>query len=695
MQVLELYIDNTRVDMFQDESVTITDALKDIRDIGKVFSPFSKQFNLPASSTNNKIFKHYYNFDIDNGFDARFRVDAILKLNGIDFKTGQIRLDGVGMKDNKPHTYKVVFFGKPNNLKDLFGDEELNALNSLSTYDFTYSSGALNNMRTAFISGLQSNQLAATNTANRNIVLPLILLNKYYTYNTGSTNQLKNINYPILQEDLKPAIKLKRVIEAIQTQYDITFNMADEGTTKTFFGSAMFDELYLWLHREKTPITKPETDPPTFGVDIGTRGKKLTFADFTYNSGNGDVLTNNKLVVNKGESYTLRIVLDPGTTNNTGEIIVKDKTTNELLFYREDVPFNNSSNLSVALVDLTSGNLDQRTYDIEFRINCQVSVSFAALSTAMTITTSTTIHNYSASAFSLSDFVFIQDYLPKMKVLDFLTGLFKMFNLVAYTKRGSSKIYVQTFDDFMTLGVTRDITKYVDITQSTIDRPVPYNRVNFKYSSPVTQTSLRYVDQFSQVFGDLRYSAPEKYDGQEFNQEVPFERSVLINLQDNAGNQTDNVLAWWVDAEGKTTLGKPYIFFNRLIDSSSNTVTSSNLTSYNAPSNVSSLETAGVGNHTLNFGSEYDEFNGNVNTNSLFSRFYQQFIEQSFNLKGRIIKITAQLPESFILNYSVNDVIVINGKEYYLNSLSTNLTTGKSEIELIVKTLTYTNSVLA
>ena len=694
MQVLELYIDNTRVDMFQDESVTITDALKDIRDIGKVFSPFSKQFNLPASSTNNKIFKHYYNFDIDNGFDARFRVDAILKLNGIDFKIGQIKLNGVGMKDNKPHTYKVVFFGKPNNLKDLFGDEELNALNSLSTYDFTYSSGAINNLRTAFISGLQSNQLAATNTANRNIVLPLILLDKYYTYDTGSTNQLKNINYPDLQESLKPAIKLKRVIEAIQTQYDITFNMADEGTTKTFFGSPMFDELYLWLHREKTPITKPETDPPTFGIDIGTRGKKLTFADFTYSSGNGDVLTNNKLVVNKGESYSLRLVLDPGTTNNTGEIIVKDKTTNELLFYREDVPFNNASNISVPLIDLTSGNLDQRTYDIEFRINCQVSVSFGALSTALRITTATTLHDYSASSFSLSDFVFIQDYLPKMKVLDFLTGLFKMFNLVAYTKRGSSQIYVQTFDDFMTLGTSRDITKYVDITQSTIDRPVPYNRVNFKYSNPVTQTSLRYVDQFSQVFGDLRYSAPEKYDGQEFNQEVPFERSVLINLQDHQGDQTDNVLGWWVDAEGKTTLGKPYIFFNRVIDSSSYTVTSSHLTSYNAPSNVSSLETAGVGNHTLNFGAEYDEYNGNVNTNSLFSRFYQQFIEQSFNLKGRIIKITAQLPESFILNYSINDIIVINGKEYYLNSLSTNLTTGKSEIELLVKTSTYTNSVL-
>ena len=94
-------------------------------------------------------------------------------------------------------------------------------------------------------------------------------------------------------------------------------------------------------------------EPPTLAREkkLCDKRKKLTFADFTYSSGNGDVLTNNKLVVNKGESYSLRLVLDPGTTNNTGEIIVKDKTTNELLFYREDVPFNSGSNLSVPLID--------------------------------------------------------------------------------------------------------------------------------------------------------------------------------------------------------------------------------------------------------------------------------------------------------------------------------------------------------
>lgn len=684
---VQLYIQDTRVDLFQDETISITDSIQNISDISKVFTPFSKQFNLPASSTNNKLFKHYYNFDITGGFDARFRVDARIEINHVPFKVGQIRLDGVSMKENHPHTYKVVFFGKPSDLKDIFGDEELSSLNPLNTYDISYSNS---DFLQAFKVGLQSTGVDATNTANRNIVVPLILLEKYYTYDTGSTNELKNVNFPVLKTDLKPAIKLKRVIEAIETQYNVDFNMADEGSIKTFFGSDMFDELYLWLHREKSPISLPETDPPTFGVDIATKSKKLTFADFTYSSGSGDVLTANKLIVNDGESYTIRLVLDPSVTNNTGEIIVIDKLTNELLYYRENVPFSSASNITVPLMNLTSGNLNQRTYDIEFRINCQSTVSFGALATGMTITkNAATLHNYSNSAFSLGANIFIQDYLPKMKVLDFLTGLFKMFNLVAYTKKDSSQIYVQTFDDYMTLGVSRDITRYVDITQSTIDRPVPYNRVNFKYSDPVTQTSLRFVNQFSQVFGDLRYSAPEKYDGQEFNQEVPFERSVLINLQDHHGNQTDNVIAWWVDDSGSTALGKPYIFFNRVIDSSSYTVTQLNLTSYNAPSNVSSDQ-----NHTLNFGAEYDEFNGDVNTNSLFSRFYQQYIEQSFNLKGRIIKISAQLPVSFILNYSVNDIIVINGQEYYINSLTTNLATGTTELELIVKTLTYTNSVL-
>ena len=721
---VQLYIQDTRVDLFKDETISITDSIQNISDISKVFTPFSQQFSLPASSVNNKLFKHYYNFDIQDGFDARFQVTARIEINQVPFRSGKIRLDGVSMKNNLPYAYKVIFFGEPSSLNDTFGDEDLSSLNALSAYDILYTG---DDFLDAFKTGLQSSTNPATTTANRNIVVPLILLENYYTYDTPATTRLDIATFPNLKTDLKPAIKLKRIIEAIQTQYDLTFNMTDihldefvlaedgsivldeagnpvvqEGAStdvKTFFGSDMFDELYLWLHRENSPISAPETDPPIFGIDTTTKNIKRTFADYTYVSGSGDYLTADKLVVNSGDSYTVRLVLNPSATNSTGEIIVKDKLTNELLYYKNNVAFVSGAPQTITITALTSGTLSSRTYDLEFRINCDVNVTFAASGTdALNIAKNgASISYYSSAAFSLGSNIFIQDYLPKMKVIDFLTGLFKMFNLVAYTKLYDSTIYIETFDDYMTKGVSRDITSYVDINASTIDRPVPFNQVNFKYSDPVTQTSLRFINQFSLVFGDLNYSAPEKYDGQAFNQEVPFERSVLINLIDNSGDVTNNVIGWWVDAEGKPALGSPYIFFNRVVDQSGVggfPVTNLSITQYNAPSNVSSLATAGVGNHTLNFGAEFDEFNGDINTNSLFERFYKQYIVQTFEQNGRIIKVSAQLPISFMLNYSVNDVIVINAQEYYINSIRMNLATGKSELELIVKKVTYTNSVL-
>ena len=111
MQIVELYISNQRVDLFKDESVSITDTIINAKDVSKVFTSFSQQFSLPANSKNNLIFKHYYNWDIVGGFDARVRVSAILKLNGVDYKIGKVKLNSVSMKDNKAYSYKVVFYG--------------------------------------------------------------------------------------------------------------------------------------------------------------------------------------------------------------------------------------------------------------------------------------------------------------------------------------------------------------------------------------------------------------------------------------------------------------------------------------------------------------------------------------------------------------------------------------------------------
>jgi len=687
---LELYIDNTRVDLFKDEAITITDTQQNIRDIALVFAPFSQQFNLPASSTNNKIFKHYYNNDIINGYDARFRVDSIIKLDGADFKVGKIRLDSVSMKDNKAHAYKVVFFGNTSSLKDIFGDETLSALNPLNAYDMALNNSDLLN---AFTDGLQSSGQKATATANRNVTLPLISLQKYYFYDSSALplqSNLHSTSFLDLQTQLKPAIKCRLIVEAIETQYNIEF-----GTN--FFGTAFFENLYLWLHREKTPVTPPPTpsnlNPISYGINFDQRSKKLTFADFTFTTG-VDFLTNNQLVVSDEYNYSIRLVLNTSVDRDL-ETISRDKLTNELLDYQTRMT--PATNFNVTLRDLNSGTLSSRTYDIEFRLNSDLGASFTAQTMRITRTlkdgTGATIGDYSYNAFSLSQNVFIQDYIPNMKVLDFMTTLFKMFNLTAYTKRGSSTIFVDTFDDFMSTGNSHDISKYIVVDSNTIDRPVPYSRINFNYSPSVTQTSLRYLNQFSQQFGNLNYSAPDKYDGQSYDIKVDGQRSQLINIIDENDDLTGNVFGWWVDADGKPTLGSPYMFFNQLVDSSAYPVTSGQYNTYNAPSNAIRSPITNEALHSLNFGIEYDEYTGDLIQNTLFSRFYSQYIVKLFEEQARIVKFTAQLPSSIVLNYELNDVFIVNGQEYYINSIRINLLTNKSELELITKQSAYTPTV--
>ena len=74
MQELQLYIEGERVELFKDESVSLTQTIQNVKDVSKIFTSFTKTFSLPASKTNNKIFKHYYNFDIVGGFDAHNRI---------------------------------------------------------------------------------------------------------------------------------------------------------------------------------------------------------------------------------------------------------------------------------------------------------------------------------------------------------------------------------------------------------------------------------------------------------------------------------------------------------------------------------------------------------------------------------------------------------------------------------------------
>ena len=222
MLQLQLYIEGQEVELYNDESVSLTQSIQDVRDIKKIFTDYSRTFTIPASKNNNKIFKHFYNYFIE-GFDARTKKDAHLFLNYKPFKKGKIKLEGVSLNNNEAKTYKVTFFGSTVVLPDLLGEDRLASLSELSAFDFRYNDS---NIQAYMTNGLDAN-IGATQI-NDAIVLPLITHTNRLTYDS-SVNELYNLDTTgsdngVPFTELKPALRLDAIIRAIELHYDVKFS---------------------------------------------------------------------------------------------------------------------------------------------------------------------------------------------------------------------------------------------------------------------------------------------------------------------------------------------------------------------------------------------------------------------------------------------------------------------------------------
>ena len=87
--------------------------------------------------------------------------------------------------------------------------------------------------------------------------------------------------------------------------------------------------------------------------------------------------------------------------------------------------------------------------------------------------------------------------------------------------------------------------------------------------------------------------------------------------------------------------------------------------------------------YSLNFNSEIDEFTLDLNENSLFKLYYQGYITNTFNKESRKLNIEGILPLSFLFEYSLGDRLLVNGTPFRINEITTNLNTGKSQLELL------------
>jgi hypothetical protein len=127
---LYIYVDDVahRVEMFQDEKVSVTSTIQNYSDIGKLFTDYSQSFTIPASPTNNAIFSHWYDNAVDDGYDARIRYNAYIEIETIPFREGNVQLEKANKKNGYIESYTLTFYGNLTQLKDKFGEDKLNGL---------------------------------------------------------------------------------------------------------------------------------------------------------------------------------------------------------------------------------------------------------------------------------------------------------------------------------------------------------------------------------------------------------------------------------------------------------------------------------------------------------------------------------------------------------------------------------------
>lgn len=829
-----------KADMNTSNSITIKDAIKKSKDVGKVFTSYTNPFRLPASKSNNIIFKRFSNNKVYEGFDPRRKYDARIQLNGVDFKKGYIRLNKVSLVNGLPSEYDVQFFGELASLRDTLSETKLRDLSGLAKYSFPFN---YTNVRKGFESGFDvviadgaglreetsiainqvpsvtgeavvslngtnhSFQVSAggtTTSVASNIAYEINLIDGYtsasaygivlvvsdvnqvetplafsagtatglqftvnivqtgtdvpqssndvslvdntngmfkfpmlshtrgfeYTKTIGTatnhegfhrllSNTEKTDNYNLTPSDmldildLKPAIRLPYIFEAIEKTFsNITFNkdwLFGEGNIRS---ASPINEMYLWLHNRKGFLGDDSSF--VWQREIKTAGAGEDEGEWSLDTDQTEDLRPITVTNAEAESEDVEIGANVSINTIAGTGNFQIKTEIFKIGSTEPVSINLSEVYEIEDIDLNyrisfpTSYLVRAAGQYYFRttVTCDSSIgSFkpkcvlyfqSDLGYTDTRFTSGGTGNRIIALSNINPKALMPDY----KAIDFLSDLFKLYNLVAFEEvqyDGSYKINIQSYDYYINSGVKLDITKYIDISRSSVERISPYSIVEYSFEKPKTFLAINQKEITGDDFGNATFNMDSftegvlasdslLFDGGKYEVKPKLEKMMYERLKDSEKILTPIQWGWFVNDNKENipepTIGKPLFMF----------IVGRETTGYNirwadnyeqdkpcmTPSNVSTN-----GMQTLHFNAEFDEYTLNVNEFSLFENFHSNYIDSIYSSFAKKIKVEAYLPPLFFYNLKLNTTIIIDNISYFIDTMDINITTSKVKFSLL------------
>ena len=662
-----------KVNTYKDENIFYEAKTKDITEVGGTFNDLTNTFNVPATETNNAIFRNWFELGIQNPFNPNLLVDAYIETNTIPFSFGDIQLEDVQWKDGKPSSYSITFYAKLTSLKDTFGEDTLKNLD-LSAYDYSYT---------------QQNIIDRFETDD--VFYPLMLhTDRNITYGiSGGINTSTGI---ILGSEIYPAIKQSILLDAIEEKYNIVFS-------NEFKNSEAINKLSLLMNDKRSESWSPAN---------------------TYYS--GTTVGNNGSVVINNDSFKTSIDLTNGQVNTS-----QNYQIGVLIRYvgSSDVPFkmrlinNNNEQDVIEMVEANGGsynpfvflgisnsivtgdvihNLDYRVEvfsDVENEISfSDIRVVIRYEQTPLVTPISEILINQSLNVTAtFSNDVLIQNYIPKIKIKTFVDNLIDMFNLILIPTAANTFELI-TLDEYYEKGNLVNITPYVD-DENKIDkrRKIP-TLVKYRYEDLDTVRELEYRERpvrNSLGFGSLDSDYTNVVgngDTEEIN--IDFKLPIITQIANtgNTINTTSIFVGLMQTVELEIEKPQGVIFYHNseidclpfkfAIDVDTNSV---NITKYPLVSVSNGLSVEDITN-SLMFGVEQDGVNGLFIEKSLTEVYYKKRLDNLYNLNNREVEVDANIPDEILQKIKLNSTIIYKNDLYNINSYKINLTNNKIEFSL-------------
>lgn len=629
-----------KIDLFSDEKISVNSSIQNINDISKIFADYSNSFTIPASQNNNQIFKHWYENSINDAFNQLIRYDGYIEIDTIIFRIGKWQIESASVKNNKIENYKITFYGDLLSLTDKFGEDKLKDVETLNDYTFNYSGSSVKNK-----------VISAT---AEDVMFPLITSDRVWETTGVSNTNIASPAGAILYTDLFPAMKVSKVLEAIESKYGLTFN-------STFLSDERFQSAYIWFKNNEARSLNFISIP-----------KKI-------------ILTNNQNGWFNIENSQIQIVrfFDGNAQLYNAQFnlnITFSGTTNSVIrVYKNGILFTSVSNTGTTASFNINQSMGIGLYYFEIQTSTSVTYSYTYNAKRYAYsssggTTEITFITGSGSSSAIPN-IDLTNNAPDIKVSDFFSGILKMFNLVAYSTDGVNYI-IEQLENWYYLGQIKDFSGYTT-TEATFERIKPFKKIEFNYKKCESLMNRGFFNSYNREFGNLNYSFTSN-DGSDYKIELPFDNMLFTPI---------SFLGYALKLDFTPYKPNPTImYFNGLRDRGyyfNDGSTTGQLLNLNMFS--SDMEDSSDNNerNTLNWGAENSSIYGGVISNTLFNNYYLNYLTNIYELKSRLVKVKMRLPYNELLTLRLNDRIVIRDKRYIINQFTTDLTTFESDFELI------------